>query len=372
MAPSRFNFSSITATPSTVTGIIIQWHKSQNTKSRLSCICRNKSVLMEALQFDRQSSEIAVLQETCEKRKEEILSGRPRNENALCIYDAFPLHEACKGGCVPCTEFLLNMGTDVHTLYRGKTPLHEACQQNECVELLVKYGANVDAVCCRDLTPLNYACRTGSVACTELLLKNGANIHTPEGICEPLNDACAWDQVGCAEMLIKYGANILNGTESPLFYTCLEGNVKCTELLLRLGADVNTPDFAPLHVACEQNKVECAMLLIQYGANINAVDSENRTPLILACGRRFNACVELLVKIGADLNFQSNEGTALHASCFRGCPEHTALLVRAGANIDANYLNQGTPLYAATFAGEPLCARILLQTGILKFCSRVV
>ncbi|GIX80216.1 hypothetical protein CEXT_708831 [Caerostris extrusa] len=89
-------------------------------------------------------------------------------------------------------------------------------------------------------------------------------------------------------------------------------------------------------------------MLIYYGANINVVDRDNLTPLLTACRWSSNPCVEFLVNLGAD-----------------GFPEYTALLVRAGANLDVNYHNRGTPLYNAAFSCQPLCARILLRAGAL-------
>ncbi|GIX80219.1 TD and POZ domain-containing protein 1 [Caerostris extrusa] len=138
--------------------------------------------LMSAIRSYMKSTGIAVLQETCIQREEEILSGQPRNKNALCIYSVYPLHEACQIGCVPCTEFLLNMGADVHKLYRGKNPLHEACQHEttEWAELLVKYGANINALSSVQLSALNYACSAKSFACAEFLLEMGASVHFTE------------------------------------------------------------------------------------------------------------------------------------------------------------------------------------------------
>ncbi|GIY72033.1 ankyrin repeat and SOCS box protein 5 [Caerostris darwini] len=186
----------------------------------------------------------------------------------------------------------------------GIAVLQETCIQRE-EEILSGQPRNINALCSVQLSALNYACSAKSFACAEFLLEMGASVYFPE---------------------------------SP---------------------------SSPLHDACEQSDVDLAEMLIYYGANINAVDRDNRTPLLTACRWSSNPCVEFLVNLGADVNIAPDNDTVLHTSCIRGFPEYTALLIRAGANLDVNYHNRGTPLYNAAFSCQPLCARILLRAGAL-------
>jgi len=48
--------------------------------------------------------------------------------------------------------------------------------QEECVDMLLKFGASVDAMERNNNTPLHYASAYGRYECSELLLKSGASV----------------------------------------------------------------------------------------------------------------------------------------------------------------------------------------------------
>ncbi|GIY21599.1 hypothetical protein CDAR_471301 [Caerostris darwini] len=93
------------------------------------------------------------------------------------------------------------MGTDVHIPQSVRTPSHEACQLNEveCAEILLKYEANINS--------FTSGLSNGSIACTELLLKMGTDVHIPQSVRTPSHEACQLNEVECAEILLKYEAN---------------------------------------------------------------------------------------------------------------------------------------------------------------------
>ncbi|GIX74655.1 hypothetical protein CEXT_141601 [Caerostris extrusa] len=57
----------------------------------------------------------------------------------------------------------------------------------DCAEILLKYGANINALNQNRRTPLHYSCFNGSVLCTALLLEMGADINTPQSPMTPLH-----------------------------------------------------------------------------------------------------------------------------------------------------------------------------------------
>ena len=126
-----------------------------------------------------------------------------------------PLHSACYKGNVSAIELLLRYGANVNAKDAfSATPLHRACsctgavasepttaarmllqynsslpttsypvstsstQAREAVEMLIKYGADVDARDVRFGTPLCRASRVGNFPVVELLMKKGARINT--------------------------------------------------------------------------------------------------------------------------------------------------------------------------------------------------
>ncbi|GIX82516.1 hypothetical protein CEXT_812331, partial [Caerostris extrusa] len=107
-----------------------------------------------------------------------------------------------------CIKLVSKMDVDV-TPQCVTTCLYLACLQNnvEHAELLLKQGANINALNAYSQTPLHFACQGRSTACLDLLLKMGADVHTPQSPITPLHIACREDTVECAEILLKYGAN---------------------------------------------------------------------------------------------------------------------------------------------------------------------
>lgn len=59
----------------------------------------------------------------------------------------------------------------------GYTPLHRACYNNffDIVCLLIKNGANINALTGMKWTPLHSACKWNNYRCVELLLDHGAD-----------------------------------------------------------------------------------------------------------------------------------------------------------------------------------------------------
>lgn len=94
--------------------------------------------------------------------------------------------------------------------------IHEAAMYGHlnCLELLLKYGAKVDAAAYNSngpSTPLHYAARHGHVKCVELLLKKNAN----------------WKSCN------RYG-------ETPLHFTAMRGHVDCMQALVDAGISFST------------------------------------------------------------------------------------------------------------------------------------
>jgi ankyrin repeat protein len=94
-------------------------------------------------------------------------------------------------------------------LQNGFTPLHIACKKNrvKVMELLVKYGASVQAVTESGLTPIHVSAFMGHLNMVLLLLQNGAspdicNIVSTDTIklkrCRSLTDVIT----GGSEMLV--------------------------------------------------------------------------------------------------------------------------------------------------------------------------
>jgi len=121
------------------------------------------------------------------------------------------------------------------------------------IELLIAYGADINAEDSERATPLNKA-TNHDVA--KVLIACGAGIDTRDKYGQlPLHDASLWGQRDVAQLLISNGANV-NARD-------------------RYGQN-------PLHLA---STLEIAVLLVKKGVDINAKDCRAKTPLTYAIER---------------------------------------------------------------------------------------
>ena len=201
---------------------------------------------------------------------------------------------------------------------------------------------------------------------TELLLANGANIHTRDAFGNtPLHVVSSGE---VAELLVTNGADIHvknNYGKTPLHYA---SSVEIAELLLTNGADVNTKDYdgnTPLHGASDARRVEVAELLLANGADIHAKNNGGNSPLHVVSNDLVDKLflinplyrdihlyrvlsgevAELLLANGADVNTKDYDGnTPLHWTSFNGHVEVTELLLANGADINTRNDKGNTPL----------------------------
>ncbi len=163
-----------------------------------------------------------------------------------------PLFIACKKGNVEIVEYLVSV-CDANVEQRGRyevqddrsihtvTPLWCAAVAGklQVVQVLIRYGADVNSVSDTGSTPVRSACFMTHLDIVKLLVANGADIQRPN----------------------------YNGG------TCLINSVQSEELcefLLQNGAFVNAQDVqnkTALHYAIQEHRFETTRLLLRYGAN---------------------------------------------------------------------------------------------------------
>lgn len=130
------------------------------------------------------------------------------------------------------------------------TPLHSAVRsfRGACVDVLIHYVCDVNAIDAKGETPLMAACLQADIPMVHRLLRGGANVLVPS-MCPPILSA-----VGCS---------------------------RCLVALLEANADPNMINMncdTPLHIAARIGAMESARLLVIYGANRNRRNSCGQTP----------------------------------------------------------------------------------------------
>jgi len=180
---------------------------------------------------------------------------------------------------------------------RHLTPLHLAAGFNpkpEVAELLMEWGANVEATDSGGRTPLHWAVWNAEPASVEQLLEWGANLearaYSPDRGAynwTPLHFAAARNPYAAmAEVLLEWGADIAaydnHGATALHRAVGINPNTDIANFLLEQGANIEASDSyssTPLHYASWSLKPAMASLLLNRGANIEAQGGESRTPL---------------------------------------------------------------------------------------------
>jgi len=164
-----------------------------------------------------------------------------------------------------------------HTFYDAETPLHIALASGDLVSAkeLLAHGASLGADTLDGFTPLNYA-TTGEAV--ELLLSFGADVDALNDLGQSPLEVAIWtgEAVSVIESLIAGGADINKPTkdDESLLMEAASRHAKAVPILLAAGADVNFTndiDMTALHKAARRNKADVVDVLLQHGADWRAV-----------------------------------------------------------------------------------------------------
>ncbi|KAA8588647.1 hypothetical protein FQN60_009992 [Etheostoma spectabile] len=192
-----------------------------------------------------------------------------------------------------------------HRSWADRSPLHDAASQGRllalkslisqacdgdhvaCARALIDAGANVNAFTIDGVTPLFIACTVGSVACTEILLENGAKPQSLAYHPSPIHEATCKGHYGCVEALVTWGADVdmaIPHLGTALYTACVCQELECARKLLREGANVQKGKSmdSPLHAAAEKDCTAVVKLLLDFGADINARNRELQRPVDVA------------------------------------------------------------------------------------------
>jgi ankyrin repeat protein len=284
-----------------------------------------------------------------------------------------PIMEASYKGFAPIVELLAKYGADVNAVSSSERnrPLHRAAERGhkEVVEVLLQSGADIEARgTWLQITPLVKAAFEGRAEIVELLLKRGARVdrfaaaalgkmtkahHGVDSNGLTTLHYCAGSALGLpqlpkiAERLIAAGAEVnakpgnSGHTVTPI--KLATRNQPVAEVLLDNGADPNDLFRDVLLSGCNYDLAE---ILLSRGAELNPVlwGGETLLHVSIHWGRLSSA--EWLLQKGASPNTKRDKDawTPLHQAASRGVASIVEVLLKHGSNPATKDANGQTAL----------------------------
>jgi ankyrin repeat protein len=169
------------------------------------------------------------------------------------------------------------------------------------------------------MPPLMYAAVGGDDAMIAMLLKRGANVNAlDEDGQSALFFACVSASASSAKLLLRHGVrrDVLNHNSlkggTPLTVASENGRSEIVTLLLAHDADMNARGgavgFTPLIAAAQHGKIDVVKILVGAGADINAATTaQGVTALMFAALTDNEAVVRFLLTAGANSSIRCNK-----------------------------------------------------------------
>ena len=289
------------------------------------------------------------------------------NINATDKAGQTPLFEAVTHKHPDMLELLSSRGAKVsHRDQQGRGLAEWAIETKAdtiFLDFLAGYGVPFEPAQKTKRTPLHLAAAEGRADLIAGLLLQGIDIDARDSEGKtPLHLATAAGHIDTMRALVDAGANAAlrdSDIVTPLYIAAEKGNVAAVDYLLtlpevRIGINQHAAyqnGFTPVMVAASKNHVAVIEKLAAVGADLNKTDNQNRHSLFIAVESGQVDAVRKLIALGADVGkdvlSNSNKSSMVHWIDEKRYPEILAMLIEAGANIDAVDSNGQTALHRA-------------------------
>jgi len=239
------------------------------------------------------------------------------------------------------------------------TPLYLTATKghDKVIKLLLRYGANVNAIGNQGWTALHVASANGYLPAAQVLLDHYADTNVQDDYGEtPLQCALKNGRLEIALSLIGHtGDQAIRDDRNitPLHFASEKGYLEVVLALLKHHADASARgegNKSPLHRALENRRLEVIQALLEHGVDPNTrYDEDNTTVLYVASAEGYLEAVQTLLEHGADPNIRDDDmRTPLHIASKNGYLDVVLTLLEHKADVNALDDKMMTPLYRAS------------------------
>ncbi len=297
--------------------------------------------------------------------------------NPPVAYDSTPLIVAVRLGCADITKLLIKAGADLEAVDKeGFTALVYALKDNDqkMVKLLTDEGAKRPKYS-EGSSEAAFMTAATQGDCQRLreLLAEGLDVNLQRGVadearCTALVCAAENGQADAVRLLLKAGANVDekcgggSDNRTALMHAANKGQIETSRILVEAGASVVARDRSgksPMHYAAVGGQAEIIRDLAKAGAKADAMSKRGESPLMEAAGGGHVSAVKTLLELGADLNHVNKNGfNALAVAALGGHAEVVKVLLNAGASVMPG---GSSPLRYSASAGHKQVVDLLIR-----------
>lgn len=326
---------------------------------------------------------IPVAKNDVDRLAEKIFEGFPIRKDVVLVPTYKELADAVFTGDMKKTKALLESGAPLETksFDRTRPTLLMGAALNghkEIAQILIKYGADIDAQAANDMTSLRLAAGNGHFGVVKVLLETGANVN-PDATdnITPLYMAAQNGHADVVRLLLKYKAIVdqkASSGSTPLFAAAQEGYIEIFEMLVKKGADVRVrrDDGVPIWIpVAQQGRVDIMKALIKMGVNVVKRDEESGLSALYMAAQgaphgtndrqAYRELVTLLLNEGADIDKQIVENmTPLLVAIQEQNFDITSILIERGVNVNLTRTGGISALMMASYHGHANTVKKLL------------
>lgn len=224
----------------------------------------------------------------------------------LFVYEVDPNHKNSHGETAlfkainadrpDLVAFLLEHGADPN-LPGPKHMLWPSVHKPVILELLLSKGANLK----RAPGVLELASSTNSVEAVNILIKYGVDVNAKkDGIFTPLCTSIRDNHENLVEILLSAGADPNEmASEYPAWKCVTHHRTHILPRIIAAGADLNNPKGI-IEMAVEKKNRDALILLLKHGVDPNARNAAGHTALTTAIRKADVQAIEILLSHGAD------------------------------------------------------------------------